>query len=192
MNKSITYAYDLGGNLTSRKEYAYTTGTLGTATKTDIYTYGNSSWKDQLTAYNGAAITYDGSGNPLSYRGMTLTWQRGRQLKSAVKSGITTTFDYDSRGQRIKKTSGGTLTRYYYNGSALTGLVKGNDTVQFVYDAFGKPFLLRLNGTYDYYYLYNGQGDVTGLIDSSNAVVVQFGKTLPVFPNCIYAAKYAT
>ena len=47
-------------------------------------------------------------------------------------------------------------------------------TVQFVYDAEGKPFLLRLNGKTDYFYLYNGLGDVVGLVDSSNQVVVRY------------------
>ena len=53
-----------------------------------------------------------------------------------------------------------------------TGTTK--TTVQFVYDAEGKPFLLRLNGKTDYFYLYNGLGDVVGLIDSSNKVVVRY------------------
>ena len=47
-------------------------------------------------------------------------------------------------------------------------------TVQFVYDAQGKPFMLRLNGKTDYFYLYNSLGDVVGLIDSSNKVVVRY------------------
>ncbi|MBQ6550243.1 MAG: hypothetical protein IJL78_02415, partial [Lachnospiraceae bacterium] len=46
-------------------------------------------------------------------------------------------------------------------------------------DAEGRPFLMRVyteNNTTpsDYYYLYNGQGDVTGLIDSSNSTVVHY------------------
>ena len=53
-----------------------------------------------------------------------------------------------------------------------TGTTK--TTVQFVYDAEGKPFLLRLNGKTDYFYLYNGLGDVTGLVDRSNQVVVRY------------------
>ena len=64
----------------------------------------------------------------------------------------------------------------------LSGLVKtttGNTgttktTVQFVYDAEGKPLLLRFNGKTDYFYLYNGLGDITGLVDSSNKVVVRY------------------
>ena len=38
----------------------------------------------------------------------------------------------------------------------------------------GKPFMLRLNGKTDYFYLYNGLGDITGLVDSSNQVVVRY------------------
>ena len=34
--------------------------------------------------------------------------------------------------------------------------------------------MLLLNGKTDYFYLYNGLGDVVGLIDSSNKVVVRY------------------
>ena len=34
--------------------------------------------------------------------------------------------------------------------------------------------MLRLNGKTDYFYLYNGLGDVTGLVDSNNQVVVRY------------------
>ncbi|MBR1813780.1 MAG: hypothetical protein IJ773_08155 [Lachnospiraceae bacterium] len=174
LGKTILYTYDLGGNMTSRTEHAYTTGTPGAATKTDTFTYGNAAWKDQMTAYNGTSITYDGSGNPLQYRGMTFTWQRGRQLQSVTKNGVTTTFQYDAQGRRISKTTGGITTEYFYNGSALTALKKGNDLVQFVYDANGRPVFMCVNGTTEYAYLYNGQGDVTGLVDSGNNVVVSY------------------
>ena len=174
LGKTILYTYDLGGNMTSRTEHAYTTGTPGVATKTDTFTYGNAAWKDQMTAYNGTSITYDGSGNPLQYRGMTFTWQRGRQLQSVTKNGVTTTFQYDAQGRRISKTTGGTTTEYYYNGSTLTALKKGNDLVQFVYDASGRPVFMRVNGVAEYAYLYNGQGDVTRLVDSGNNEVVSY------------------
>lgn len=34
--------------------------------------------------------------------------------------------------------------------------------------------MLRVNGKTDYFYLYNGLGDVTSLVDSSNQVVVRY------------------
>ena len=124
----------------------------------------------------------DDGGNPTLLRGVPLTWGEGRRLKKVSLSWGTVDFAYDSDGKRVKKTSGNTETKYYYNGSTLSGLVRtttGNTgttktTVQFVYDAEGKPFLLRLNGKTDYFYLYNGLGDITGLVDSSNKVVVRY------------------
>jgi len=44
--------------------------------------YSYDTWKDLLTAYNGQSIVYDKQGNPTSYLGHTLTWEKGRQLKS--------------------------------------------------------------------------------------------------------------
>jgi len=67
LGKTYTYTYDTAGNITSKKTYAYTAGTLGSVQSTKTYTYSNSNWGDQLTAYNGAAITYDANGNPLTY-----------------------------------------------------------------------------------------------------------------------------
>ena len=139
-------------------------------------------WKDQLVSWNGYRYAYDDGGNPTLLRGVPLTWGEGRRLKKVSLSWGTVDFAYDSDGKRVKKTSGNTETKYYYNGSTLSGLVKTTTgstgttktTVQFVYDAEGKPFLLRLNGKTDYFYLYNGLGDVVGLIDSSNKVVVRY------------------
>lgn len=68
----------------TKKEYAYTTGTLGTPTDTIVYTY-DTAWKDKLLTYDGGAtITYDEIGNPLTYNGYAFTWQKGRQLASAA------------------------------------------------------------------------------------------------------------
>ena len=182
LNETILYTYDAGGNMTSRKTYDYTEGTLQTIKKNETFTYRSDGWKDQILSWNGYRYTYDAGGNPTLLRGVPLTWGEGRRLKKVSLSWGTVDFAYDSDGKRVKKTSGNTETKYYYNGSTLSGLVKTTTgsvgttktTVQFVYDAEGKPFLLRLNGKTDYFYLYNGLGDVVGLVDSSNQVVVRY------------------
>ena len=87
LDKTFIWEYDIGGNILSKNEYAYTTGTVGTPTATYSYMYGNNSWKDQLTAFNGQTITYDNAGNPTNYKGTTLTWERGRLLVSYKPSG---------------------------------------------------------------------------------------------------------
>ena len=72
LNKTITYAYDLGGNLTVEKEYAFTTAeTLpDTPVKTMTETY-DSAWKDKLLSWDGTAMTYDAIGNMLTRGGTT-------------------------------------------------------------------------------------------------------------------------
>ena len=64
--KTWAWTYDDAGNILTKKEYAYTTGTVGTVLDTIDYTYGSSEWKDLLTKYDGVTITYDHIGNPLS------------------------------------------------------------------------------------------------------------------------------
>ncbi len=179
---TVLYAYDAGGNMTSRKTYAYTEGAVSTVQTQDLFTYRTDGWKDQLLSWNGKSYAYDAGGNPTVLRGMALTWGEGRRLKRIAATAGEVTFAYDSDGKRVKKTGGGIETKYYYNGSTLSGLVRkaannteaAKTTVQFVYDTQGKPFMLRVNGKTDYFYLYNGLGDVVGLVDSSNQVVVRY------------------
>ena len=184
LGTTVLYTYDAGGNMTSRKTYAYTEGTPQTLQKNETLSYRTDGWKDQLVSWNGYRYVYDAGGNPTLLRGVPLTWGEGRRLKLVSLSWGTVDFAYDSDGKRVRKTSGGNTTTYYYNGNVLSGLVRKaskdagttgtGTTVQFVYDTQGKPFMLRMNGKTDYFYLYNGLGDVTGLVDSSNQVVVRY------------------
>ncbi len=129
-NKLIEYTYDSQNQLTSEAYYKsgeakayltyyYTYDTAGnlltvsqkegdTTTLLQTYTYGDAQWHDLLTAVNGQAITYDASGNPLSYGGWSFGWQNGRQLKTASKTsdGKTETLEYayDADGIRTSKT----------------------------------------------------------------------------------------
>ena len=81
-----TMVYDNYGNILSKNGVAYT--------------YGDSVWKDLLTSYGGQSISYDAQGNPTSYLGHTLTWEKGRQLKSFD----TNTYTYNANGIRTSKT----------------------------------------------------------------------------------------
>ena len=184
LGTTVLYTYDAGGNMTSRKTYAYTEGAVSTVQTQDLFTYRTDGWRDQLLSWNGKSYAYDAGGNPTVLRGMALTWGEGRRLKRIAATAGAVTFAYDSDGKRVRKTSGENTTTYYYNENVLSGLVRKaakdagttgtGTTVQFVYDTQGKPFMLRLNGKTDYFYLYNGLGDVVGLVDNSNQVVVRY------------------
>ena len=166
----MTYTYDTWGNITEKKIYAYTTATNpGTPTSTIPYVYGNSTWKDQLTKYNGQTISYDSMGNPTTYRGKTLTW-KGKELTGVTG---TASYTYDMNGLRTAKTVSGTTTNYFYNNTVLMGLTSGSNKLLFSYDAKGLVQAVNFNGTY-YYYLRNGQGDIVKIIDGTGAAKVEY------------------
>ena len=172
-NKTTVHTYDRGGNITSYSEYAYTTGTLGAATKTVSYVYGDTNWKDKVTSIDGKAITYDAIGNPLTYDGWTFTWKAGRMLDSMVKTGTNAQFTYDHNGLRIKKIVNNMMTIYKLNGKNIVHMTQGSNDLHFFYDAQGKPAMVRFGGT-DYFYVYNLQGDVVGIIDTNGTLVVEY------------------
>ena len=169
------YAHDLGGNIQSKTAYAFTTGSVGAAVKTNTYSYGDSNWKDKLTAFNGNAISYDEIGNPLNDGTWSYTWAKGRQLQSMSRSGEAVTFVYNSDGLRVQKiaTSTGT-TKYSMHGRNLVHLTNGSgDSLHFFYDAQNKPAIVEFNGA-AYAYLYNQQDNIIGLVDNAGVQVVSY------------------
>jgi RHS repeat-associated protein len=173
LNKTITYSYDAGGNITSKSEYPYTIGTVGTSTKTYNYSYGDSNWKDKLTSYDGKDITYDAIGNPLTYDGNTYTWEAGRQLSGITGNGNTIIYKYNDSGIRTQKTVNGVTTKYYLSGDKVTYETNGTDNIHYTYESSDNLVSMNLNGT-EYYYIRNAQGDIIGLIDSNGTQVANY------------------
>ena len=172
--KSTMYLYDCGGNMTGYLSAPYTLApTLEGVNETVFYTYGDSNWKDKVTAIGGKAITYDAIGNPLTYDGWTFTWKAGRMLASMVKTGTNAQFTYDHNGLRIKKVVNGVTTNYTLNGKNVVHMTQGSHDLHFFYDAQGKPGMVTYNDV-DYFYVYNLQGDVVALIDANGTQVVEY------------------
>lgn len=193
-----TYGYDQQGQLTSAMvggtNYEYTYDTAGNiqskkvgSTTTNYYTYGNSAWRDLLTAYGGNTITYSG-GNPTKYYdGSTFTWTQGRRLATAKVGSTNISYTYDMAGVRSSKTVGSTK----YDFTTLSGLVTrqtgGGKTIDFVYDENNQPLAMKYNNTL-YYYVLNAQGDVIALADQNGNLIAKYsydpwGKLLSVTPN---------
>ncbi|MDP3304752.1 MAG: RHS repeat-associated core domain-containing protein [Erysipelotrichaceae bacterium] len=172
LNKSITYQYDLGGNLLAVNEYAYTTGDLGSPTSTVVYTYG-SAWKDQLTRIGNDDLTYDTNGNLLSYKTRSYSWQAGRQLAQITDTNLNALYTYNESGIRTRKEVNEVITDYVLEGGKVILETTGSDTLHYSYDSRGQLVSFSLNGT-PYFYTRNGQGDITGLIDASGVEVVKY------------------
>ena len=201
---TMLYDYDTFGNLLSAKKYSGTgfsypsQTSYGTLLSTETYGYTDASWKDLLTSYNGTTITHDAIGNPLSYnngQSYTFTWERGKQLASAVTGGKTVTFEYNANGIRTEKHVSGTADYYYrLDGDKVVEMVKeselGTQRYVFIYDNEGNPHALYYYSAGSttptkYYYVLNVQGDVVQLRNSSYNVVANYtydawGKLLSV------------
>jgi RHS repeat-associated protein len=171
MWNKATQQYETGGGSFSIISIA---PPLSTPTNTISYTYSDPVWKDKLSSYNGQTITYDVIGNPLSYRdGMSFIWQQGRQLGSmTTSSGQAASFTYNPLGTRISKTVAGVTTSYLVDEQGSIQIIQqGNDKLVFMYDSSGRRegFIWYTGSTVNgyYYYLYNAQSDVIGIVNNT-------------------------
>ena len=173
LNKTITYAYDLGGNLTVEKEYAFMTAeTLpDTPVKTMTGTY-DSAWKDKLLSWDGTAMTYDAIGNMLTRGGTTYTWTQGRRL-SGVENGKSIKYLYDHTGARVKKTVDNTVTEYQWAGDLLLSEKTDGRIIWYCYDSQANLISVTIRGI-TYFYVRNAQGDIIALVDADGKVVVKY------------------
>ena len=180
LNQTIVYNYDKGGNITSKVIYPYTTvSNLSTVTptKTIAYKYGDSGWKDLLTSYNGQTINYDTIGNPLTYKGSTLTWTGGRELKSLKNANNSISYTYDANGIRATKTVNGVKSTYEYVGNQLVYEKRGNMDIYYFYDSYGNLSAIRYaNGSVDniYYAVCNSRGDVEAFYNGDGVLRARY------------------
>ncbi len=176
-DKTAFYEYDASGNILRKETYGYTLGVPTDAGEKRRYRY-EGAWKDCLTYYSGYGDTmsYVG-GNPNTYHGYTLVWEKGRQLKSMTKSGNSLAFAYNANGIRTKKTVNGAVHSYYLNGTnvLLETVENGSEVsvLQYIYDNNGEVCGVKYN---DAVYLYekNLQGDVIRVLDKDGKVVVKY------------------
>ncbi len=179
-NERHDYTYDNVGNITEEKVYD-TSGSTPVLTSTNTYTYGDNSWGDLLTSYNGDTITYDAIGNPLQYRnGISFTWANGRQLKSYTKNNSTVNYTYDSNGMRLSKDVNGVKRNYLYNnGLLMQEIVDNTRILDYSYDSAGNPVSVAYRTSLSatpiyYYYAVNSRGDVVGIYTASGSLLVVY------------------
>ena len=167
------YYYDNAGNLTSWK---IQDGTGSITGEEHTYTYGDSNWKDLLTAFDGKSITYDANGNPTKYyNGATMTWRNGRQLSSYSLGKNTYNYEYDVNGLRTRRSNAdGGYTEYYI----IDGLTVAEErhyasgaewyTLRYLYDESNNPVGFGMQYPTEskwenYYFAKNVQGDVIAI-----------------------------
>ncbi len=102
-----------------------------------------------------------------------MTWANGRQLDTLTKSGTIVSYSYDIDGIRTKKVVNGVTTEYYVDEGTIVAQTDGSHFIRYLFDENGTRFGLEYDGAL-YYYLFNVQGDVIGITNSSNQLVVRY------------------
>ncbi len=161
----ISYEYDSAGNIVRK-----------TVNETDYeYSYSSHGWRDQLLSFNGLECKYDALGNPLSYKGRTLTWQ-GRRLISYGIENKKATYTYDFNNVRTSKTAtDGTTSitsKYIYDGNTLIAEQRNGTWIYYLYGVDGIAGF-RYNGV-TYLYRKNIQGDITHIYTEDGQQVAHY------------------
>ena len=150
------------------------------------YTY-DDTWRDKLLSTGDGSIgNYDLNGNPRSYLGNTLVWEKGRQLKSFGSN----SYKYNNDGIRIRKQTSTEIHEYILDGTNIVKEIVTDIcncpkyTNEYLYDLDGTVCGLKYNGT-AYYFYKNLQGDVIAITNGSGITVARYtydawGKVLTV------------
>ncbi len=134
---------------------------------------------NRISSYRGYAFEYDLDGNVtrkyLASNASTfdqrLWWSSLGELDSVrtLRAGVPSTvrFGYDGWGRRVRKTTAAGTTRYVYDGDHVVLELNGSGGVvaEYTYNpGVDNPHSVRRGGK-TYYYLTDGPGNVTGLVE---------------------------
>ncbi|KAF1084282.1 tRNA nuclease WapA precursor [Sporotomaculum syntrophicum] len=168
-----SYNYDNNGNITSVTENGQTTSY--------IYDVLNRLTGVQRPGGEQLSYQYDSRGNRTTaspndsgldgFIPGDFSYSNWDQLATFTTGGQTSNYSYDPEGLRTKKVTPSGTTRYHYDntGRVITeSNAGGYVTAQTIW---GNQALARKVGGSYYYYLYNGHGDVTKVIDQNGNIV---------------------
>ena len=142
-----------------------------------VYTYGDATWKDLLTGFDGKTIEYDAQGNPVKYFGHMLTWEKGRQLKTFDSN----TYTYNANGIRTSKTVNGIKHEYTLDGTKILrecwnydeNAKEYRDVLIPLYDNEDSVCGIIYNNT-PYYFVKNLQGDIIEIVSKDAVAIARY------------------
>jgi RHS repeat-associated protein len=174
-----SYAYDAVGNRTSATINGQTT----------TYTYNT---LDQLTSAGSTQYSYDGRGNLTTVTNgtsvTTYSYDAADRLVSATEpNGTSASYVYDADGRQVQQTIGSSVTNYLWDEASANGDVvqetDGSGATQASYVLGDGELLAQTRSGATSYYLYDGQGSIRALADSTGAITDQY--TYDAFGNAL-------
>ncbi|MFA9464179.1 MAG: RHS repeat-associated core domain-containing protein [Velocimicrobium sp.] len=166
------YAYDANGNITSVND--------GHITKNYVYDKLNQLVEIRNPDGKSIKYTYDYRGNRVGEVGgyfdmdldVDFSYDLENKLKTVTKGTATTTMSYYADGMRAKKESKAGVTKYIYNLSGkLIAEAKNSSAITANYVWGPDRVISQKNSGGEYYYLYNGHGDVIQVVDRNGNIV---------------------
>ena len=164
---NLTYGYDADGRVTV-KGGSFAQVNLPAAATGNTFNADNA-----MTAFNGAALTYDANGNLTSDGTYTYTWDARGHLSTLAGTNVAA-YQYDAFGRRTQNTLNGLMTQYLYDGlnpvEEFDGTSPPNPTATML-TGLGIDRIFpahRLEGTLSY--LTDMLGSTMALADSSGAL----------------------
>jgi RHS repeat-associated protein len=193
-----SYGYDNNGNITSVTENGQTTN----------YTYDALNRLTGIQRPDGEQLIYQydtrgnrslASANDKGLDGFipgSFSYNNWDQLAAFTTGGTTCNYSYDPEGLRNIKITPSGSTRYHYDTEGRLITESSYGVIVTARTIWGKQALARkVSGVY-YYYLYNGHGDVTQVIDQNGNIVDSYtydewGNILSRQEQLVQPLKYA-
>ena len=175
VDSATEYTYDALGQLLTERLNGHiinsmTYDTYGNIISKNGQTYFyDSTWHDLLTGIESESIEYDAQGNPVKYLGHTLTWEKGRQLKSFDNN----TYTYNANGIRTSKAINGVKHEYTLDGTKILRETWNGNTLVPIYDSEDSVCGIIYNGT-PHYFLKNLQGDIIAIANAKGEVEARY------------------
>ncbi len=154
---SVSYTYDGVGNRLSLN------GVTGYS-----YDAGNA----MTSGLGGTNVSVDLSGNMTSSGVTTYSWDGLNRLTKVVPSPSTAiTYVYDGDNHRVQKLSSSVTINYFYDGNFEVAETDGNGNLL---KSFTPGLSEKDQQGNKFFYLYNGHGDVAGLMDANQNLVQNY------------------
>ncbi|MFA6801006.1 MAG: RHS repeat-associated core domain-containing protein [Acholeplasmataceae bacterium] len=185
-SKSISYSYDDTGNITSIKEYNYTSPTVvlsGTPISSKILTYNGTKLNTMTYYINGiqtgfSQYSYDDYGNPtmITNNGQNDMYDwNGRKLSSIdFSNGNEVSYSYNDIGIRVSQVTNNHTYEYVLDETkVLVEIIDGTNYLYYSYNNDDKLISFNYMGN-EYFYVYDNLGNVVALLNSIGTIVAKY------------------
>lgn len=186
LGRTYVFTYDVGGNITSKKEYAYNLFDEPlTPLNKDTFGYKSDGHKDRLEKIRIGNrtfddIAYDEMGRPLNYKSNILEWSKENALKSLSKTVdgvITETIDFTYNLDGIRTSKGS--KQFEVIGTKILAQIDGNKVFRPIYLLNKLIGFWYNDGTKEdygtrYVYSKNIQGDIIAIYDETGVKVASY------------------